>query len=498
MNAGILKKLAGQTAIYGLSSIIGRLLNYLLVPIYTRVFTEQAQYGIVTELYSYIGFFMVVFTYGMETAFFRYSKDSNEDKISVFSTIMLSMLVSTVLFSGLLIIAAPYLAELIRLENYAHFIVYLALILAFDTLTAVPFAKLRYEEKAWRFAAIKLTNIGLNIGLVLFFIKLCPLIAPSYPIINTFYQPDIGIGYIFISNLVASSITVLLLWPEFKQVQFRFNKQLWHTMMRYALPLVIVGFAGTINEMLDRIILKYLLPYDETTNQGMVGIYGACYKISILMTLFTQAFRFAAEPFFFASAKQKNALAIYAKSMQYFVMVGGLIFVGVVAFLDIFQYFIGPNYRSGLVVVPYLLLANLFLGIYYNLSIWYKLTDKTTIGAYIAIGGALITLILNVVLIPHIGYLGSAIATLICYISMVGASYLLCQRHYPIPYPMMRIVGYLLMATVLVLIHELTIKPIASLQWAYFARVLLVVAYIVAVILSDKTIVRFIKRKLFA
>lgn len=437
----LIKKLASQTAIYGLSSIVGRLLNFLLVPLYTRVFLPE-EYGVVTELYSYLGFLIVFFTYGMETAFFRYIKDSDKPT-NVYSTTLISLLFSTLTLVSLFILFATPIAEFIRYPNNVEYVVWFALILGFDAMAAIPFAHLRYAQRPIKFAVIRLLNIALSIGVILFFVVLCPKLADSYPILYNIYNPDIGVGYIFIGNLVGSAMTLLLLLPDILKVKFTFDRVLWRKMLVYGLPLVVAGFAGIINEMLDRILLKYLLPYDTTTNLAHLGVYGACYKLSILMALFTQAFRYAAEPFFFAQSNASNAKEIYALVMKYFVVAGALIFLGITLFLDIFKHFIGPNFHEGLGVVPILLMANLCLGVYYNLSIWFKLTNKTMTGAGIAIFGAAITVVLNVLLIPKIGYLGSAWATLVCYATMVAVSYGLSKKHYAIPYNLPIIFGSL-------------------------------------------------------
>ncbi len=485
-SASLLKKLVGQTAIYGLSSIIGRLLNYLLVPLYTRYFLP-AEYGVVTELYGYVGFLMVIFTYGMETAFFRYVKDAKEPA-NVYSTAIWSLFSSSALLVGLFLLFSPFIADTIQYSEHIEYVIWFALVLGFDAMAAIPFANLRYEERPVRFALVKFANIGINIGLNLFFIVLCPQIVDNVPLINNIYDPSVGVGYIFISNLVASAVTLLLLLPELRSIRWSFDVDLWKKMMRYALPLVVVGFAGTINEMLDRVLLKYLLPYDLEGNLAQVGIYGACYKLSILMTLFTQAFRYAAEPFFFSQSKQENAANTYAMVMKYFVLVGGFIFLGVTIFLDVFKYFIGERYHEGLVVVPILLMANLFLGIYYNLSIWYKLTNNTLIGAFMALAGATITIVLNILLIPVIGYIGSAWATLICYITMVGLSYLLSKRYYPIPYDLHLIARYLLLAVLLFLIDNQLIGRLLddSLVLGYLGKIVLIIVYIVALVYQER------------
>ena len=447
---GTIRQLAGQTVIYGLSSIVGRLLNYLLVPLYTYLFAP-AEYGIVTELYAYAAFGFVVFVYGMETAFFRYYEDRNHDQ-RVFGTAMFSLIATSLMLAALLTLAAPKLAELLYYPERAVYIRWLAWILAFDALSSIPFAWLRAHNKALRFASIKLVNIGLNIGLNLFFLVLCPWVLESASLaslhnaVHALYNPSFGIGYIFVANLVASGVTLLFLLPQFRLVRAGFDPALWRAMLVYALPLIIVGLAGIINETLDRVLLKFLLPGTPDENQAQIGIYGANYKLAILMTLFIQAYRYAAEPFFFSQAKKEGGRELYARVLSIFVVVCSLMMLGILLYLDIFKYFIGPAYHEGLKVVPVLLAANLLLGIYYNLSIWYKLTGRTGLGAWVAILGALVTIGLNVLLIPILGYMGAAWATLACYAVMVVLSYALGQRYYPVPYTLYKIAGYPVLA----------------------------------------------------
>lgn len=443
-----IKKLAGQTAIYGFSSIAGRLLNYLLVPIYTRIFIP-ADYGVVTELYAYLTFVTIIFTYGMETSFFHFSvQEKDEEK--VFGTATLSLLGSSFLLMTLLLLFSNQIAGLLRYPLHPEYIVYFAIILATDAVVAIPFAKLRQQNRAKKFAFLKIANILINIGLNLFFLVLCPLLLKSgSPAISTFisaiYSPEIGVGYVFISNVVASAITLLMLFPEFASTRLPFDAVLWKKMIAYSLPLFIGGLAGMANETLDRVILKSLLT-DKTTAMEQLGIYGACYKIPMLMTLFIQTYRYAAEPFFFAQQGKENKTIVYATVMKYFVLICTFIFLAIMMYLDIIKYFIGEQYRSGLAVVPVLLLANMWFGIFVNLSMWYKLTGKTKYGAYFAISGAAVTIILNLALIPIMGYMGAAWATFICYFFMMVISYLTGQKHYPIAYDMQRIAFYIILA----------------------------------------------------
>jgi O-antigen/teichoic acid export membrane protein len=431
----VYKQLAGQTAIYGISSIVGRFLNYLLVPLYTRVF-DVAEYGIVTQLYAYVTFFNIVFTYGLETAFFRFFQ-SEKDKSRVFSTGLISILISSVAFAGAIFLFSDSISDYILKDHQSgsFYIKIFAGILALDAITALPFAKLRQENKAKRFVFIRVFNISINIGLNLFFLVACPMLINngSATWLNEIYEPSFGIGYIFISGLISSAITFLMLAPEMFSIPLKFDAQLWKKMLVYAFPLMIAGFAGMINETFDRILIPFLIE-DQDVAMHQVGIYGACLKLAIIMTLFVQMFRYAAEPFFFSHSTKENPQAVYANVMNFFIIVCSFIFLSVMLYIDVIKHFIGPDFRSGLGVVPILLMANLFLGIFYNLSIWYKLTSKTKWGAWLAIFGAVITLVFNFWLIPVMGYMGAAWTTLICYVSMTVLSYYIGQKHYKVPY----------------------------------------------------------------
>lgn len=442
-----LKKLASQTAVYGLSSILGRLLNYLLVPLYTRVFSPE-QYGVVTEMYAYVSFLIIILTYGMETAFFRFSQ-SNNDKEKVYSTSLISILSSSAVFVLLLSFFASPVANVIGYESKSNYIIWFAWIIGLDAISAIPFAKLREQKKAKTFAAYRLLNIFVNIFFNLFFIVYLPKAYADtnnslHQLALSFYNPEMGEGYVFISNLIASAFTLALLIPSVIKIKWTFDTVLWKEMMCYALPLLVAGLAGMTNETMDRILIKYLLPADISMVQ--LGIYGACYKVSILMTIFTQAFRFAAEPFFFAQEKESGSGKLYADVMKYFTIVGMVIFLGIMLFIDIVQQFVGEQYRIGIGVVPILLLANVFFGMFFNLSIWYKLSGQTKYGAALSIFGAALTIVLNIILIPRMGYMGAAWATLICYLSMLIASYIIGQKKHYIPYALWSIARVILMA----------------------------------------------------
>jgi O-antigen/teichoic acid export membrane protein len=414
-----------------------------------------AAYGVVNEIYAYITFFKILYTYGMETGYFYFANQSDsEDKVA--GTSFLSLFYTSLLFSGLLILFAAPLARLIGYPGQEEYIVYTALILAFDTLATIPFAYLRKHNKATRFAFLQFLNIAFNIFFNLFFLVFCPVIIKEVPtgamhdFANLIYNPDFGVGYVFLSNVLASFITLLLLLPELRKIPFRLDLDIWKKIFAYSWPLLILGFAGMINETLDRILLKHVLqwsPMSLSLHQAMteLGIYSAAYKLSIFMTLAIQSFRYAAEPFFFASMKNEDGKTVYARILPYFTFVCSFIFLFLMLYIPLFMKILGPAFRSpkGMSVVPILLMANLFLGIFIYTSQWYKQTRKTLYGAIISIGGAVLTIAINLIFIPYYGYVASAWATFICYFTMAVASFLIGQHHYPVNFNVGRIVLYI-------------------------------------------------------
>ena len=480
MQLKVYKQLAGQTAIYGLSSILGRFLNYLLVPLYTRVFAT-GEYGVVTQLFAYVAFFNILFTYGLETTFFRYFQNEKSNP-HVYSTSLLSIIASTVGFTFLILLFSGSLSDfaLDGSDNSTLYIKLFAGVLAFDAIAAIPFARLRQQNKAKRFAFLRLVNIGLNIALNLFFLILCPLLIKNdtFSWLTTFYNPSFRIGYVFLSLFISNAITVLMLWPEIFGMPLKFDSVLWKKMIFYSFPLMIAGFAGMINETFDRILIPYLLK-DKADAMMQLGIYGACYKLSIIMTLFIQTFRYAAEPFFFNHATKEKPQLVYAEVMKYFVIVCSFIFLAVMLYIDVVKYFIGPDYRSGLGVVPILLMANLCLGVFYNLSIWYKLTSKTMWGAWLSVIGAVITLALNFLLIPLMGYMGAAWTTLICYASIMIISYFIGQKHYPVPYNISSFFFYISLSIILWLFSRFIMESMdVSTKPAMFINALILMLFV--------------------
>ncbi len=464
----VLKKLASQTAWYGLSSIFGRVLNTLLTPLYTRVFLNPQSFGIISYLYAYIAFANVLYSFGLETSYFYFSE--REDKKKVYNTAFAFIAVTTFFFTLILLLFDNVFAGLMKLAEHPEYVFYVAIILALEALSVIPFAMLRRQQRPRKFALIKLSAIVLNVGLNLFFLWLCPkMLQSSNDVLRSFanevYDPGKGPAYVFIINIFSSAFTLLLLYKEILQCQWKIDVDLLKSMVAYSAPLMIAGFAGMINETLDRIILTYLI-HDSKEALRQQGIYGANYKLSMLMSMFIQTFRFAAEPFFFAKQKESNVREVYAQVMKFFVIGCASVFLLVMLYLDIFKYFIGsdknPVYWEGLHVVPILLLANLCLGIYIHQSMWYKWSGQTKFGAWFSMVGAVITIILNVILIPIMGYTGCAWATLICYATMMTLSYYFGKHYYPVPYNLKRIFSYLLLAILMVLISNLANKSLNS------------------------------------
>jgi O-antigen/teichoic acid export membrane protein len=443
-----LKKLTGETAIYGMPSIIGRFLNWWLTPYWTYIFLNQAELGNIVNVYAYVAFLFVILTYGMETSFFRFAaREDNKDK--VFSTSLLSLLFTSISFVILVIVFKNDIATALELPGRSDFITIMGITVALDVISTIPFAKLRLQHRPVRFAYIKFINIGINIGLNLFFLTLCPLLVKHYPggFITTFYDPDFGVGYVFLSNLISSVVTLVMLIPEMR-VKINFDTALWKRMFGYSFPILIVGITGMINQNIDKILLPKMLP-DSMEPMKMLGIYGAAFKMAVLLNMFVQAFRFAFEPFFFSQKDNVESKTMYALIMKYFVIFGLIIFLGMSTFIDLFIKILAAQYRDAIGIVPIVLMAEFFTGVYFTLSLWYKLTDKTKYGAYQGILGSVITIAINIALIPVIGYYGCAIAILVCFIVMTVVSYFGGQKYYPINYDLKSFFFYLLTSILL-------------------------------------------------
>ncbi|RTL58585.1 MAG: polysaccharide biosynthesis protein [Sphingobacteriales bacterium] len=483
-----IKKLAGQTIWYGASSIAARFLNYLLTPYLTLKLSDSG-YGEMSLVYAAIPFLNVIFTYGIETAYFRYVQ-KDEFKKDIYNTATVSLLSSTLFLTALLIFFNSSLANIISIKEHPEYITWSAFIIAFDTLSTLPFAKLRQDGRPVKFAFVRISGIIINILVTYFFLSVCPRIYAENPnsVLLLFYKPEIGVGYVIIANLVQSIITLLLLSKEFLQFRWQFNKELWKQMMIYSLPLIVAGFGGMINETFDRIMLGWWAPVkNEIAARAEVGIYSACYKLSILISLFIQAFRMGAEPFFFKQAEGQDAHKVYARVMKFFVIIITVMFLVVALYLDVWKYFIqNKKMWTGLKVVPILLLANMFLGIYYNLSIWYKLTNKTMAGAWITVIGAVITLIINYIFIPHFSYMACAWATFACYGSMMVISYVWGQKHYRIPYATKKLTAYIVIVVLLFFIHKGINAAIDNTLLKYISATLLLGAYCLFIVRIER------------
>ncbi|MDB5228017.1 MAG: polysaccharide biosynthesis protein [Bacteroidota bacterium] len=445
----LIRKLASDTAAYGISSILARLINFFFGFLIIK-YISPAEYGVYGKFYAYAGFFLVLLTHGMETAFFRhYNKEEYKEK--AFATAFASIFIITLFYVVFSYVFSANLSAFV--EEPKGFVLLFTWMMVFDVLGALPFASLRATHRPIRFAALKIINIIIFISFNIFFFIILPRIPGSGNWHLDFGLPNVV--FVFLSNLLASAATLILLLPQLKLIKKGFDAELYKRMLRYALPIMIVGFAGMINEMLDRAMMTKLLPGTKEENDIQLGIYSFNYKFSMLMTLFLQAYRYAAEPFFFAQAKHEDSKKVYADTMKYFIICGCVIFLLITLNIPLLQFMLtkyspsAKHYFEGAKVIPILLMANLCLGIYFNISTWYKITDKTHIGAMVSIFGAIITLILNYLWIPVIGYMGSAWATLICYFLMVIVGYILEMKFYPIRYDLSRIFFYIFTALIL-------------------------------------------------
>jgi O-antigen/teichoic acid export membrane protein len=477
-----LKSLAKDTAIYGLSSILGKFLNWCFVFLYINVLRSTSDYGIVTNLYAYMALLLIILTYGMETGFFRFANDKNCDNpLKVYSTTLISIASTSTLF---VVIVALLISPISTLMGYPHqqeCIMMLAMIIAIDAFISIPFAYLRYQKKALRFASLKLINITLNIALNLFFFLLCPYIYERNPeAISWFFSYDKLVYYIFVSNLISSATTLLMLLPQLKGFKYTFDKSLWKTMIRYSLPILVLGIAGIMNQTFDKMFYPYLAA-NRPAYMEELGIYGAVFKIAIVMVMFTQAFRFAYEPFIFAKNKSDggDAKAMYALTMKWFIVTSLLIFLGVMFYIDIVSFLMPAAYFKGIDIVPVIMAAEVFFGIIFNLSLWYKLTDRTQWGAYLAIFGFIILAVVNIAFVPQYGYAACAWASFACYFAMMVASYFIGQYYYPIKYPLKEIGAYTLLAVILYAVGMYI--PIENIVLRYALRTTLIIVYVASI-----------------
>ncbi|MGC4037330.1 MAG: oligosaccharide flippase family protein [Chitinophagaceae bacterium] len=482
-----IKKLAGQTMWYGVSSIAARFINYLLTPYLTFKFSEW-QYGEMSIIYAFIPFMNVVFTYGMETTFFRFANKA--EKKSVYNNSSISMVISTVFLTILLIILQHPLASLLKIDKHPEYMSMSAAIIGLDALSTIPFAKLRQDGRPVKFAMIRVGGIVINVLLTFFFLSVCPKLLQNNPNswVLLFFKKEWAVGYVLLANLIQNILILIFLYKELIGFEWKFDKILWKQMMVYGLPLIFAGFAGMINETFDRIMLGWWAPVTTVeAAKAEVGVYSACYKLSILITLAVQAFRMGAEPFFFKQSTEANAPKVYARVMKFFVITLCLMFLFVVLYLDLWREFIRNKAMwKGLKVVPILLLANMFLGIYYSLSVWYKLGNKTMAGAWITFIGAVITLIINYFFIPVYSYMACAWATFACYGSMMVISFVWGQKEYRIPYAWKKLVAYIVIAVLLYGLHQLLIGITSSMIFYYSTATVIMGAFTLFVVNVEK------------
>ena len=483
-----LKSLFKQTAIYGLATVLPRMLSFLLVPLYTTqgVLSSVAEYGQVTIIFSYFVLFNVILAYGMETAFFRfYNKESN--KALVIGTSSVSLILSTLFFVIIAMLFQNQIANAINLNvSYINLVIW---ILMLDALVIIPFAWLRATQQPMKYAAVKILNVAVNIGLNLFFLLMLKDLAANSVLFQAIYKPNFEVNYIFIANLIASFVTLLLMLPFYVKLKFNFNTSLWKQMLKYAIPVLIAGVAFSINETFDRILLDYLLPANIAKTE--IGMYSACYKLALFMTLFATAYRLGIEPFFFSHANTQNPQKNYAKILELFVAFGSVILLTVVVFADFIKPIIirSEAYWEAMWIVPFILLANFCLGIYHNLSVWYKITDRTKFGAYISVVGAIVTLVLNFWLIPIMSYRGSAIATLSAYALMMLLSYYFGRKYYPIPYNLNKIGLYLILSS------ALSFTSFYAYRTNYLVGIAMLFVFLGIVVYLEKSVIRQLIRR---
>lgn len=478
-----MKNLAKQTAIYGISSILGKFLNWCLVPLYTYVLRDSAEYGIVTNIYAWTALLLVILTYGMETGFFRFANKEGADSMRVYGTSLICLGITSSLFALCGVVFSPQISSLLGYGSHPEFVAMMCIIVSLDAFGAIPFAYIRYTNKSVRFAMLKLIMILANIFFNIFFLVICPKLQASAPgLIDWFYDADYGVGYVFVSNLFSTLLVTLLLIPDMLKAKFILDRPLLRKILSYSLPLLVLGVAGIMNQTLDKILFPYLVE-DWAEGQKQLGIYGACFKVAMVMMVFTQAFRYAYEPFVFAQNKGGDKRGEYADAMKFFIIFSLLIFLGMMYYLDILKHIIHSRYWEGLRVVPIILMSYLFQGIFFNLSLWYKLVDKTQYGAYFSLLGLAITLAINILFVPEYGYYASAVASLCCYFVMMIVSYIYGQKYYPISYDLKSIFLYFAVALVLFGVSRLIPQESAVLK--YVANTVMLFLFLTLVFKRD-------------
>lgn len=472
-----LKKLAGETVLYGLGSMVPRMLNFLLLPLHTKTVFDPAQYGVITTLFAIVGFLNVIYMFGMETTYFRFASKPGADKQSVFNKTQTIVLLISATLSILFIVFNKYFAASSELSVDPRFITWLAAIMFIDAAVAIPFAQLRLQHKPLVFAFGKIVNVVILVGLNYYFLVYN----------KETFDPALGIGYVFLANLIANSFYLIYLVKPLIRWRPVFNKEMLASMVPYAFPIMLTGLAGMTNELFSRYTLIWWLPdnfYPGQSKEYATGIFGACYKYAVLMNLAVQAFRFAAEPFFFNNAADTNSPKLFATVNHYFVIVCCLLLLGVGINLDILKHLTDEQYWEGLYIVPILLLGYLFLGVYYNFTVWFKLTDKTIYGTVITVVGAVVTIAGNFVLIPIMGYFGSSVVTLLCYFLMAALCYWLGQKYYPIPYKVVSGLVYIMLTTVLV--YAVNLVTFSSEVYAFVFHTVVILLYVVCIFIIER------------
>lgn len=480
-----LKSVVKDTAIYGLSSIIGRFLNYLLVPLYTAVLPAgSGGYGVVTNIYAYVGLILVILTFGMETTFFRFANKEGEKPLVVYSTTLIIVGTISLFFLCMVLGFLPQISQAMGYATHPEYIGIMGACVALDAFLAIPFAWLRYQKRPIKFAALNLLFIFLNIVTNLLYFLVLPKLYPLYPdVIGLFYNPGVGVGYIFGLNLVCKAAIVAFFIPELTGFKYILDVALMKRMLRYSWPILVLGIAGILNQTADKIIFP-LVYGDIQEGQVQLGIYGACVKIAMIMAMITQAFRYAYEPFVFGKSKDQDSKTTYAKGMKFFIIFTLLAFLCVMAWLDALKYIIAPGYWDGLRVVPIVMAAEIMMGIYFNLSFWYKLIDKTIWGAWFSLAGCAVLLVINFVFIPRYGYMACAWGGFAGYGTSMILSYLVGQKKNPINYPMRSIMTYIALALLLTLV--MVYIPESWNIWARLgAKTILVILFAAYIVKRD-------------
>lgn len=493
-----LKSLAKDTAIYGLSSIVGRFLNYLLVPLYTAVIpASTGGYGVVSNVYAYTALILVFLTFGMETGFFRFANKSGEHPEKVYANTLIFVGGLSLIFVILCMLFLHPISALLEYPDHPDYIAMMVLVVALDSFQCIPFAYLRYKKRPIKFASIKLFNIVGNILLNLFFLLLCPwLDVHAHQLVSWFYRPEYLVGYIFVSNLIMSLVQMFFFIPELRGFSYRVDKVLTKQMISYSFPILVFGVVGILNQTIDKMIYPFLF---DDRQEGLVqlGIYSATSKVAMIMAMFTQAFRYAYEPFVFGKNKEGDNRKMYSAAMKYFFIFSLLAFLAVMFYMDILRYMVARDYWEGLSVVAIVMGAEIFKGIYFNLSFWYKLTDETQWGAYFSIIGCAVILVLNIWLVPTYGYVASAWASVAGYGVITLLSYIIGQKKYPVSYPLKNMAVYLILAAVLFVLSQEVIISNVGLRLVFRTLLLLIfIAYILKKDLPLKTIPfvnRFVK-----